>query len=400
MSAGFYFEPGAPPVDWENADTTVLANPEWLRREGMALADVERQVPRLARHVWVATSGTSGDAPGRVRWVALSKDAFLASAGAVNQHLAASATDVWAHALPVFHVGGLGVLARAHLAGARVVAAIQKRWNPAAFLEAVETSGATLSALVPSQLHDLVEAGLESPPSLRAVVIGGAGLEPSLYRAARQRGWPCLPSYGLTETCSQVATASLASLSGDVHPEWLPVLGHAEIRAGDDERLSIRARSLLTCCAELVGGAPRSWDPKQDGWLQTEDLGRVEAGAVVVLGRASESVKVLGEVVSLVKVEGQAWRWAEREGLRAVQGFDLALVALPHARLGHELVLAVACPTLSQPGRAALESALAAFCREILLPFERVQRIAWVERIPRTALGKVQRPLLARQVSL
>ena len=179
-------------------------------------------MPRLEAHVWVATSGTSSDAPGRVRWVALSKQAFLASAGAVNAHLAATASDVWAHALPLFHVGGLGILARAHLSGARVVAAVRGRWEPSAFRDAAEGAGATLAALVPSQVHDLVQARLDSPSSLRAVVVGGARLEPSLYRAARERGWPCLPSYGLTETCSQVATASLESLSARDCPASVP----------------------------------------------------------------------------------------------------------------------------------------------------------------------------------
>jgi o-succinylbenzoate---CoA ligase len=398
MTAAFYFQPGAEPVDWQSADTVVLANPEWVRREGIALADVERQLPSLAGHVWVATSGTSSEASGAVRWVALSKHAFLASAGAVNAHLAAGASDVWAHALPIFHVGGLGILARAHLSGARVAAAVEARWEAAAFRDAVAASRATLSALVPSQVHDLVEARLESPPSLRGIVVGGARLDPSLYRAARELGWPCLPSYGLTETCSQVATASLASLSTDDYPAGVPVLRHAEIRAGDDRRLSIRAASLLTCCAELDDDGARTWDPKRDGWLETEDLGRVEAGVVEVLGRVSESVKVLGEFVSLPRVEEQAWRWAAREGMRALPWFDLAVAALPHARLGHELVLAIAAPALPDEGRAEIKSSLASFCLEALLPFERIQRVAWVDSIPRTPLGKVQRALLTREI--
>jgi o-succinylbenzoate---CoA ligase len=398
MSAAFYFEPGALPLDWENSDTVVSANPEWLRRERHPLAEIERQLPRLDAHVWVATSGTSREAPGVVRWVALSKRAFLVSAGAVNAHLAATASDVWAHALPVFHVGGLGILARAHLSGARVVAAIQGRWEPCAFRDAVAESRATLSALVPSQVHDLVRAGLDSPRSLRAVVVGGARLEPSLYRAARERGWPCLPSYGLTETCSQVATASLESLATGDYPARVPVLRHAEIRAGDDQRLSIRAASLLTCCAETADSGARVWDPKRDGWFDTEDLGRVAGGVVEVLGRASESVKVLGEMVSLQALEACAWQWAAREGLQAVPGFDLAVVAHPHLRLGHELVLAVAGPALSLERRAEAESSLTSFCRDELMPFERIQRVAWVESIPRTPLGKVQRGLLAQQV--
>jgi o-succinylbenzoate---CoA ligase len=399
MTATFYLLPGASPVDWEGRATTVLANPEWIERHAGGLAGVRRRLPALEAHIWVATSGTTGDSPGRVRWIALSKDAFLASAAAVNRHLEVTAADVWAHALPVFHVGGLGILARARLSGAHVVPAVSERWNPSEFHRVVARSGATLTALVPSQLHDLVTAGLASPRSLRAIVVGGARLEPALYEAARARGWPCLPSYGLTETCSQVATAALSSLGLPDYPETLPLLSHAEVRSDVGGRLSIRAKSLLSCCAEVDGDAVRVWDPKLDGWLETDDFGRVSNVSVEVFGRLSDVVKVLGEQVSLPRVEEQAWRWVDQEGLRANRGFDLGVVAVPHARLGHELVAALAAgEEVGGARRDALASSLATFCRQALLPFERIRRVAWVDAIPRTPLGKCQRALLARQV--
>jgi O-succinylbenzoic acid--CoA ligase len=398
MTPHFYFRPGVPIVDWEDPSTVVMANPAWMRRAGAELEDAARQLPDLQAHVWVATSGTSRQA-GRLRWVALSKQAMLASARAVNEHLQAAASDVWAHALPVFHVGGLGILARAHLSRARIAAAVEDRWDPVAYRNAVVASGATLSALVPSQIHDLVVAGVDSPPTLRAIVVGGARLEPVLLRRARERGWPCLPSYGLTETGSQVATAPLASLDGATCPSALPMLGHAEIRAGEDGRLSVRALSLLTCYAETGEGGPRVWDPKRDGWFETDDLGRVDGRLVEVLGRASDTVKVLGELVSLPAVEERARVWADGEGLRSGPGFDLAAVALPHDRLGHELVLAMTAVEMSGDRRARLEASLAAFSRQALLPYERIQRIAWVDAIPRTALGKVRRQLLGDLVA-
>jgi acyl-coenzyme A synthetase/AMP-(fatty) acid ligase len=122
-----------------------------------------------------------------------------------------------------------------------------------------------------------------------------------------------------------------------------------------------------------------------------------------VFGRASETVKVLGELVSLPRVEAQATRWAEAEPLLQGGPIDLAVVARPHARLGHELVL-----VLSGPDRARLESitaprlepSLARSCAGTLLPFERIGRILWIDRIPRTVLGKCQRALLARRVGL
>jgi O-succinylbenzoic acid--CoA ligase len=400
MSGSFYLEPGAAPIDWESSGSLVLANPEWARRQADGLDGIERRLPVLEGHIWVSTSGTSSLVPGRVRWIALPKAAFLASARAVNQHLQAGPSDVWAHALPTFHVGGLGILARGWLSGARVVPAVVGKWSAAGFCEVVGRERATLSALVPSQVHDLVAAGLGAPRPMRAIVVGGARMDAALYERARALGWPCLPSYGLTETCSQVATAALASLAATGRPIVLPVLGHAEIRSEAGARLAIRATSLLTCCAEVNERGARVWDPKQDGWLPTEDTGRVGPDGVEVFGRLSESVKVLGEIVSLSRVEDQAWRWATEEGLRALEGFDLAVVAPPHDRLGHQVVLAIVCRVpMDAARRSAIEESIGNHARDHLLPFERIRRVAWVDEIPRTALGKCRRVLLTRQVS-
>jgi O-succinylbenzoic acid--CoA ligase len=398
---GFYFDPERSRVDWDGSGTLAMANPEWLRRDRPSVESQLAALPGHRAHIWVATSGSSSTVPGHIRWVALSKEAFLASAAAVNAHLGAGPGDTWAHALPVFHVGGLGILARARLSGSRVVATVSGRWDARRFELRAREAGATLSALVPSQVHDLVAAGLHAPPSLRAVIVGGARLDPELCADARSLGWPCLPSYGLTETCSQVATASLERRLAAGCDTVLPVLAHAEIRADEEMRLRIRAASLLTCYAEATETGMRSWDPREDGWLATDDLGHIAAGGVEVLGRASDSVKVLGEVVWVHRIESAVRRWsAAQPELAAV---DVAVAAVPHARLGHELVVVLAGAgrqRLDAADAARLASSLSAFCRGALLPYEQPHRIAWVEEIPRTPLGKVQRTLLSGQVGL
>src|SRR6266550_5473585 len=109
---------------------------------------------RLRSHIIVTTSGSSG----ALKLVALSKEAVLASAAAVNERLEATASDLWCAVLPSFHVGGLGIHARAHLAGSRVVT---MSWVPQAFVG----TDATLASLVPAQVHDLVNWGLKPPRS-------------------------------------------------------------------------------------------------------------------------------------------------------------------------------------------------------------------------------------------
>ncbi|MGZ8867916.1 MAG: AMP-binding protein, partial [Thermoanaerobaculia bacterium] len=214
-------------IDWSSAETHLLLNPRLPAGEREKLERLAEAVPGLRGHVWVATSGSSG----ALKLVALSKDAILSSAAAVNDHLDARPGDVWGRVLPSFHVGGLGIDARAALTGSRVEAF---GWDPRRFA----AGGFTLSSLVPAQVRDLVSAGLRAPRDLRAIVVGGGNLSDDLYSAGRELGWPLLPSYGLSEAASQVATATLQS-------KELRILRHIQVRI-DDGRIALSGASLLT----------------------------------------------------------------------------------------------------------------------------------------------------------
>ncbi|MEA2488547.1 MAG: o-succinylbenzoate---CoA ligase, partial [Acidobacteriota bacterium] len=183
-------------IDWQSAETHLLLNPRLPEEERRRLEQFAAAAPTLPAHVLLATSGTTG----ALKLTALSKQGLLASAAAVNRHLESTAADIWCCVLPTFHVGGLGIYARAHLSGAEV---ISMAWDPVRFAE----QAVTLSALVPAQVRDLLQGGLTPPSSLRAIVIGGGAMSQALYRDALTAGWPVLPSYGMTECCSQIATA-------------------------------------------------------------------------------------------------------------------------------------------------------------------------------------------------
>ena len=102
-------------IDWLSDQSHVLLNPRMPVEERVRL---ESWVLDLPGHLWLSTSGTTGV----LKLTALSKRAVLASGAAVNRRLQAGAHDVWLCVLPAFHVGGLGIHARAFLSGARVVA--------------------------------------------------------------------------------------------------------------------------------------------------------------------------------------------------------------------------------------------------------------------------------------
>jgi len=324
-------------IDWTGAQSHLLLNPRMPAGEREAL---ERAVPDLPAHVFVGTSGSTG----AVKLVALSKDAILASAAAVNGRLEARAADVWCCVLPTFHVGGLGIHARAHLTGSRV---ISMPWDPHAFA----ATEATLASLVPAQVHDLVAAGLRPPPNLRAILVGGGAFE-----SLNAPGWPVLASYGMSECASTVA----------VEGELLP---HLEARADDEGRLAFRGASLLTGYATVDG---RFVDPKVDGWFVSEDVGSVDGRRLAVRGRTGDFVKIGGESVDLTRLD---------RILREIAGDAAAIVAVPDARLGHTIELATTVDDVT----------IVDVFNARVMPFERIRRVHRVASIPRSPLGKLLR---------
>src|SRR5690606_28674444 len=138
----------------------------------------------------------------------LSKEAVLCSAAAVNRHFQIDSSDIWINVLPTCHVGGDGIFVRAFFSGSSVINYFNEKikWNPKAIVKRVGETKATLTALVPTQLHDLIKENIRAPESLRAVVIGGGALNSILESRGVELGWRLFPSYGLTECASQVAT--------------------------------------------------------------------------------------------------------------------------------------------------------------------------------------------------
>lgn len=320
------------------------------------------EFPDLPAHAWIATSGTGGE----LKVVALAHSALEASARGVNGHLQAGAGDVWINPLPLFHVGGLGILVRAALSGAAWHGF--GPWDAGAFVRAVSECGATLASLVPAQVHDLVRLGLPAPPRLRAVVVGGGAIGRELLERARALGWPLRPSYGCTEAASQVATAR-----GEGDDDWLPLLPHCEARSGDDGCLHISGPSLLTGWLRFGEGAPCWEDPKRDGWQPTRDRGEVRGRTVRVLGRADDLVKIRGELVDIAALERQLQ-------VHVTSG-DVCLLIEPDERAGYLLRI------VASNDRAAAEAA-AAF--DIFPPYARPSGIA-IGPVHRNALGKTVR---------
>jgi len=351
------------PSIWESDGVELLLNPKRpVVAEGLRSFIEEERGIRSA--FILATSGSSGVA----KFVVLSKAALRASGRAVNAHCGLTKDDIWLGNLPPFHVGGIGIHARAHANGAKVVPMPWDAWSRdgSAFLAALGGARATLASLTPTHLWDLVRTGAMAPPSLRGLFLGGGRIDAGLVARAMDLGWPVWPTYGMTETASQVAT----SLVGD--PEWLPLLPDWEARTDREGRLWLRGEALAEGAVTKVDGR---WvfHPARDaaGWMATGDACELRGRELRFLSRLDGAVKVSGELVSLPMMNDRV----------AALGIPGLVVAVPEPRRGNELVL------VCEGGDGDL---LVRF-NEALPPIERVTRLIAVETLPRTEIGKPDR---------
>jgi len=332
--------------------------------------------PELTDQVLFETSGSSGTP----KWIALSKAALLASAAAVNRHLAVTKDSCWGLALPPHHVGGFGVAARAFEAGCRF-RGFGSRWEPGACGEWLEGNRITHTALVPTQVHDLVAAGLRSPASLQAIVVGGGHLDASTGQSARALGWPVLASYGMTEAGSQIATQGLGCLAMCYQPAPLPLLPIWRAEISPEETLRIAGSALFSGALVREGDA-WTFKPRTTEWHQTQDRVSLDGRFLTPLGRADLLVKVLGELVDPGAIERELAVLSNGK----LQPGMFAVVAVPDARAEHALV-----PVFD-------EAVAAAVIRDVLTAyaarapgFRRLQPAVRLPDFPRSPLGKPRR---------
>lgn len=363
-----------------------MHSPSLAPWQAKILTELKKRAPQSPQTLWVLSSGTQS--VNEVKAIALTYDAVFASARAVNAHLDAKTRDRWLLCLPVYHVGGLSILARAFLSKSEVFQLA--KWDPRAFCEKIKKDKITLCSLVPTQIHDLAAAGLQCPAGLRAIVVGGGSLDPALYASGRRLGWPLLPSYGLTECCSQVATADFGSLEHAVYP-GLKVLSHAKVELRE-QRVFVQSASVCKWIARGDrDGQFTLEDPRRDGWLPTEDLAEWYRGGLKILGRRDDVVKVLGALVPLNQVEHEAREFFARVGLPG----DLTVLAVEGGREGARLVLV----TDSAASLREWNEQVKAFNSKAPGP-HRIKNLCWTGKIPRGELGKVKRGELRAKLRL
>ena len=370
-------------VNWNSDESTVFFN-ENHSEKNLFIKSIP-SLPQLKSHIWLSTSGRTVQ-----KWVALSKEAILTSARAVNHHLQTTSSDNWGLSLPTFHIGGLAILARSSLSKSTYIR-FPTKWNPHKFISFLKDNKISLSSLVPTQVYDLVQEGLICPDKLRAIVVGGEALHPFLYQKARQLNWPLLPSYGLTECCSQVATAPLHSLKSDNFPS-LQILPHIKVRISNQE-IVLNSQSLLTGFVLLQPHSKNKTnfiDPKTENWFFTKDQGQKKGSFLKIISTEQNLIKILGEKVSVKKLENLLIKLLLQKKIKKGSYYVLPV---PSAREGFQIAL-----VSDNFNRSVLSNLIQEF-NQTASPFEKIQQFYLLPSIPRTGISKLSKTTLLKTLA-
>jgi O-succinylbenzoic acid--CoA ligase len=313
----------------------------------------------------IHTSGTTA-AP---RPVELSYGNFLWSALGSAVALGVDPQERWLCALPVSHVGGLSILLRSAIYASTAV--IHERFDTDAVLDALQRDRITLVSLVSTTLARLLDAGLREPPALRCALTGGGPVPDALINRAREAGVPVIETYGLTECCSQAATAPLAVL--DAATPFDPGAGVP----------LFCTRTEIAPDGEIVLSGPTvaRGSLSADGRLHTGDLGYIDAGGYLhVSGRKADTIVTGGENVAPSEVE------AVLEAHPAV--LEAAVLGREDPRWGE----AVTAIVVLVSGASVEEEVLREHCSRRLAPFKVPKRVELRSApLPRTRSGKLLR---------
>jgi acetyl-CoA synthetase len=270
-------------------------------------------------------------------------------------------------------------------------------FDPATAYEVVERTGVTRLFAPPTALRMMMQVETDADVGgVRTIASGGESLGTSIVEWAHQRfdGAAVHEGYGQTEAnmLAGDCTALVPFVEGRVGP---PAPGH-EMAVLDRERLdplpegevgeiAVRYEGDPVCFLGYLGAPERTAEKVQDGWLLTEDLGRVEDGSLVFVGRADDVIISAGYRIGPEEVEDSV---ASHPAVA-----DAAVVGIPDEERGEVPKAFVVLASGESPDGSLTES-IQAHVRDRLAKYEYPREVAYVDSLPKTTTGKVRRASL------
>ena len=368
----------------EPADTTVNdATPGRTATESVAgdSATVQHHEWSLADPLCVLfTSGTTG-AP---KPVSLTAGNVFSSAVASAFRLGLDPADRWLVTLSLHHMGGLAPLYRSALYGTTVV--LRAGFDAAGVVADLERHDVTLVSLVPTMLRRMLADHDALADSLRVVLLGGAPASETLIEQCHERAVPVYPTYGMTEAASQVTTATPALTREQPGTVGRPLFGTTVTIVDEDDRpVGQGAAGEIVVSGPTITPGYLIDDGRETPFgphgFHTGDVGRLdETGSLTVLGRLDDRIVTGGENVDPGEVTAVL---TEHPAVAAA-----AVIGLDDDEWGERVAALVAAESDAD---SLDDESVHAFIQERLAGFKRPKTVGYVEKLPRTVSGTVDR---------
>ena len=345
------------------------------------------------------TSGTTS----RPKGVMIThRNAYMNSVGTLV-HLHMSCADRYLWTLPMFHANGWTFVWTVTAAGATHVCL--PKVDPRAVFELIGSERVTMLCAAPTVLISLANADEElrrtARSGVRAVTAGAPPAASTIEKLEGQLGWTVTQVYGLTET-----TPFITVCEARAEHEQLSLAERATIKARQGVELITSGETTVidasgvevphdgVTVGEIVvrGNVVMAGyynDPEataqaiRDGWFHSGDAAVIHPdGYIEIRDRLKDVIISGGENISSVEVEGVLLRH------QAVQ--EVAIVGLPHERWGEAPYAFV----VLKNGASATEHELKEFARTHLAHFKAPHGVMFLDELPKTATGKIQKYIL------
>src|SRR6266487_2615196 len=331
------------------------------------------------------TSGTTGNPKGVL--ITYGMQWWNAIGSALN--LGHQPDDCWLACMPFFHIGGLSILMRSVIYGISII--LQEKFDPTAVNKVINEERVTIISVVATMLQRMLadldqgQRDTRYPTMLRCVLLGGGPAPRSLLEDCAARNIPVVPTYGLTESCSQAVTLSPTDALRKLGSAGRPLLP-IQLRIINDDRPAPAGEAGVICLKGPTitpGYADRpqaTQEAFRDGWLSTGDIGYLDAdGYLYVLDRRNDLIISGGENIYPAEIEGVLLGHPDVEEAGACGQEDPQWGQIPIAfvRL--------------RPGSAATTSLLLDYTQQRLARYKLPRAIYIVDALPRNSSGKLLR---------
>jgi fatty-acyl-CoA synthase len=340
------------------------------------------------------TSGTTGRPKG-----VMHSHHVIRQATRVGTAMRVEPSDrVMAH-MPFYHSAGLFMALIPALAlGATLIPMVQ--WETKAALALIAGERVTMFGGIPTHFYDMVERVRAEPvdtSSLKAAWIGGSAVMQETFESIKRTlGLDrLLSTYGMTEnTIStsfnawddpvEICCRNKAPLLSDcavriVDPETL-----ADVPAGWDGEVWCRGETVML--GYYKDPEATRTTVTADGWLRTGDIGNLDEHLyLTITSRLKEMLKIGGTNASPIEIEQHL---AAHPAIRSS-----VVVGAPDERLGQ---VAYAFVELN-PGADVSGDDVIRFCKDRMADYKVPRHVVFVDEFPRTATGKIQRSVLAKE---